>query len=175
MPELFRVPPPVVSFYEGLGTDHAGRRLAEILAWSDAQLEAAHDFIQWLFPLPEPSPVNPLAPVLDAETIAAFAQRQDLREQLGASLDRMLRFYGLELRPGPVVERRPEFARAAENWLTADNHNHLRITRILRCCSLLGLGRQARAFHQALEEIARNYPGRVTARSLEFWRNAVGK
>jgi hypothetical protein len=173
--KLVRVPRPIVSFYEGSGTDHAGRRLADILAWPDARLEAVHDYIQWLFPLPEPSPVNPLAPVLDAGTIAEFARRQELRARLRASLERMLRFYGLTLREGPAVERAPDFARAAARWLTPGNHNHLRITRILRCYSLLGRAAEARAFHQALKEIAREHPGAVTERSLQFWRNAVSE
>ncbi len=29
--------------------------IGEIWAWDDAALEDGHDFIQWLFPLPEPS------------------------------------------------------------------------------------------------------------------------
>ena len=140
MPELDRVANRILSFYGGAGEDHAGRRWDDILRWPDERLEQVHDFIQWLFPLPEPSPVNPLAPVLDRETIAAFAARPELRANLRASLERMLRFYGLDLRDGPTVTRTANFAARARNWLTPNNHNHLRITRILRCCWLLGLG-----------------------------------
>ena len=49
---------PVVSFYAG-GRDSQGRTLAEILAWGDDELEAVHDYIQWMFPTSRPSGVNP--------------------------------------------------------------------------------------------------------------------
>ncbi len=173
MAELVGMEQRILDFYGGSGVDHDGRRWEDIVGWSDARLEAVHDFIQWLFPLPEPSPVNPLAPVLDRETIAAFRVRADLVANLRGSLERMLRFYGLALGDGPGVERAANFAERAENWLSPNNHNHLRITRILRCCWLLGLEAEARAFLEALEGIAREHPQGVTARSVQFWRGAV--
>ena len=45
---------PVLSFLEGEGRDAAGRLIGEILALNDHELERRHDFIQWLFALPEP-------------------------------------------------------------------------------------------------------------------------
>ena len=48
----------LITFYRGSGTDHAGRRIDEILSWDDAALESVHDYIQWLFPLDEPSRFN---------------------------------------------------------------------------------------------------------------------
>src|SRR5262245_5587601 len=62
----------LLDFYRGEGTDAEGRRLDDILAWRDGRLEAVHDFIQWLFPLPEPSRFNPDAPLLTPHDIAAF-------------------------------------------------------------------------------------------------------
>ena len=63
---------PIVDFYSGKTKDSSGRTLMEIHAWGYDELEKIHDYIQWLFPLPEPSQYNPLAPVLDAEQIAIF-------------------------------------------------------------------------------------------------------
>ena len=169
----------IVDFYAGTATDQRGRSLREIQQWSDDRLEAAHDYIQWLFPLPEPSPVNPLAPVLRETTIETFATRAELRENLRASLDRMLRFYGLELRNGPPpdVIASGNFAARASNWLRAGNHNHLRITRILKCCALLGLGAEARAFLERLEEIylgeQRKPHTGITGESMRYWRSAI--
>ena len=45
----------IIGFYSGTEPDHRGRYLHEIQRWSDDQLEKVHDYIQWLFPLPEPS------------------------------------------------------------------------------------------------------------------------
>ena len=166
----------LVEFYSGRAPDHAGRFVGQIQQWPDQRLEAVHDFIQWLFPLPEPSPVNPLAPVLDPETIDAFAEQPELRENLRTSFVRMLGFYGLEMRPGGTlaVGRANNFQERAANWLHPGNHNHLRITRILKSLALLGLLEEARAFLGCLETIYAAHPGRISAESLRFWRAAIG-
>jgi hypothetical protein len=57
---------PVVAFLEGEGTDAGGRTVFEVLAMNDVALEHTHDFIQWLFPLPESSEAVPDAPCINA-------------------------------------------------------------------------------------------------------------
>ena len=74
----------IIDFYAGAGPDHQGRYLTEILKWSDDQLESVHDYIQWLFPLPERSGFNMNAPVLDERTIQEFRVRPDLQRNLRA-------------------------------------------------------------------------------------------
>src|SRR5262249_56637134 len=128
----------LVDFYRGAGTDTGGRRLAEIWAWGDDDLEAVHDFIQWLFPLPEPSRFNPDAPRLTEADIATFRGDPLLQDHLTRSFERILSFLGLALGPdGKVVEGPNLAARAPDVW-ASPNHNWLRITRILRSLSLLG-------------------------------------
>jgi hypothetical protein len=85
--------PRIIGFLSGGAPDGEGRMLSEIQQWSDARLESVHDFIQWMFPLMEPSPVNPDAPVLDADTIAEARSRPELQEAVHVSLRRMRRFY----------------------------------------------------------------------------------
>ena len=46
---------PIVRFLVQDGRDGAGRTFAQVLAFGDAELERRHDFVQWLFPLGEPS------------------------------------------------------------------------------------------------------------------------
>ncbi len=166
----------LVEFYSGRAPDHAGRFLHQIQQWPDDRLEAVHDFIQWLFPLAEPSPVNPLAPVLDRETLEAFAAQPELRQNLRLSFLRMLRFYGLKMRSGPplAIDRATNFSERAANWLHPGNHNHLRITRILKSLALLGLMEEAGAFLKCLEAIYAEDPGQISAVSLRFWRAAIG-
>ena|SRR5689334_11066401 len=167
----------LIEFYSGRAPDHAGRFLHEIQQWPDDRLEAVHDFIQWLFPLTEPSPVNPLAPVLDGATIQAFQAQSELRENLNLSFLRMLRFYGLELQleEPPSVQRAANFSERARNWLHAGNHNHLRITRILKSIALLGLRPEAVAFLKCLEAIYAEAPAKISAISMEFWRKAIAR
>jgi len=161
----------VLSFYRG-GRDDDGRTLKEILAWSDVELETVHDFIQWLFPLPERSSANPYAPVLDAATIEAFRRSEELQQGLRQSFLRMVRFYGLAFEAG-IVHQGADFAARSSNWLSPSNHNHLRLTRMLRSLCLLGMAAEADALFHALSDIYRAYPTRITQRTYQFWTDAV--
>ncbi|MBN9658959.1 MAG: hypothetical protein J0H49_12320 [Acidobacteria bacterium] len=167
---------PLVSFYRGTGRDDAGRRLKEIRQWPDERLEYTHDYIQWMFPLRERSQFNYGAPVLDEAAIAVFRDDAALRAELFESLKRMLLFYGLEWHED-AVRRTGRFAERALDWVTAGNHNHLRITRILKCLRLLGLAKEARAFFDCLaavyeEERGKPRPG-ISAVTFQFWSEAL--
>jgi hypothetical protein len=167
---------PLHDYLRGKGRDSAGRRLADVWALSDADLELQHDFIQWMFPLTEPSSVMPDAPVLDLEEVAKLRADSVVRANLRRSFDRMLGFYGLAWGPersGLMLS--PYFPQQAANWLSAGNHNFLRITRILKSLMLFGETRSAAIFIDALEALYKRGYGRVIGqRSLEFWREAVG-
>jgi len=138
----------IIGFYSGTQPDHRGRYLHEVQEWPDDQLESVHDYIQWLFPLPEPSGFNIAAPVLTRESAQEFRTRPELQQQLRSSFLRMMTFYGLEVRSGEhiTLTRAPNFAAKATGWLSPGNHNHLRITRILWCLTVLGLEAEAKAF-----------------------------
>ncbi len=161
----------ILHFYSG-GQDDDGRTHEEILDWPDAELEAVHDFIQWLFPLPERSGANPGAPVLDAATIYAFCRSEELQQRLGQSFRRMLRFYGLDFHAGVVVPA-TNFTARSSNWLSPGNHNHLRLTRMLRSLRLLGLQAESTALFRTLSEIYEKYPNCITTRTYQFWKTAV--
>jgi hypothetical protein len=166
----------LIRFFSG-GEDDRGRTLDEILGWDDARLEMVHDYIQWLFPLTERSGANPWAPVLDAESIAAIRSSEEMQAQLRATFERMLAFYGFALEGDTVVEG-PRFASAARNWLRAGNHNHLRLTRMLRSLRVLGLEREAQALWEALHALyeRERAAGRqtITEETFAFWRQAAG-
>lgn len=168
---------PIVRFYSGEIGDHRGRSLASILAWDHSRLEGVHDYIQWLFPLPEPSPVNPAAPVIDAPTVKQFAGSEELRVALRRSLQMMVEFYGFRFtnEGNPRVERGPGFERAAANWLSPGDHNFLRITRILRSTRLLGLPEESQAFFRALEELYKTERGQkaIGRVSFGYWKQAA--
>lgn len=169
----------LLAFYLGRGTDDAGRSFADILNLDDAALEHHHDYIQWLFPLRVPSSFHPEAPVLDDTVVEAFHRDPELRERLVAALDRMLTFYGLELRAAADgsldIEPAATFSERSANWLRPHNHNHLRLTRILSCLCILGLADHARALEACLARIAGQNPGTVTAETLRYWRNALSE
>jgi hypothetical protein len=169
----------ILDFYFGVGADDRGRYLKEILTWPDASLEVVHDFIQWMFPLAERSGFNIHAPVLTQSEINGFRSNPELRQNLKASLVRILGFYGLILSGShPLkVKRALHFEEASVNWISPGNHNHLRITRILKSLMTLGLENEALAFYGCLEDIyreerARPIPG-ISEVTLSFWQQAV--
>jgi hypothetical protein len=197
-------------------------------------LESSHNYIQMLFPLPEGSPYNGEAPIIDLTVMNAFRSRRELRDRLRESFQRMLTFYGFQIsakseeelkqeqqataaelkakaaeKPDPLLDqaaataatqataeepklttkpypdaaidadptlpkntepakfafppgsqtnvsaaaqrdiyiiRGPNWRRASPNWVKSFDHNHLRISRILRCLRILGLQAEYHAF-----------------------------
>src|SRR5215217_9770631 len=81
------------AYLAGVGKDSRGRLAADVLGFSDEQLEEVHDYIQWLFPLPTRSGAQPDSPVLTEEDIEAI--RADHREAatLEHATDRLIRFH----------------------------------------------------------------------------------
>ena len=166
----------LVAFYRGHGRDHLGRRLSDICAFDFEELEFHHDYIQWLFPLPEPSGANASAPLLTLDDIAAFTSDPALGRVLVQSLDVMLRFYGLErdVDGDSVTIRRGEgFDVRRREWLTFGNHNFLRISRILRALSLLGRRTVAVALLKCLDGIYAEEARTIGPTTMGYWRRAV--
>lgn len=147
---------PIHAFLTSHGRDGRGRTLATVLDFDDDRIESTHDFIQWLFPLRDASRAVPGSPVLGA--MEAEAIRRDRVAQAGllAARIRMMRFY---------VQ--------SKGWLTAFDHNHLRITRILTALrDLVGL-EEARAFHEDILSLNQAAGSPVNPESLDYWRRAV--
>ncbi len=146
----------LIGFLRGTGPDGRGRYHADILRFSDKELEDTHDYIQWLFPLCEESRAVPGSPFLGSEeTVRMLKDDEDVQENMVNALVRMERFY-----------------RGNDFWLRQNDHNHLRITRILRSVALLCSKEDAREFHAfILRRVEAAMP--VTKESLEYWNNSV--
>jgi hypothetical protein len=168
----------IVDYYRGVASDDRGRFLQDILGWPDDALESVHDYIQWLFPTFEPSAYNPTAPLLDEAIVATFQSDPALKLGLAAAFDRLLSFYGFMALRFDVLTILPaaNFQQRAKIWMRPRNHNHLRITRILKSLSALGLVIEAREFERSLEQLYRDDPTMreaVSQTTLHFWRSAV--
>ncbi len=110
----------LVAFLEGSGTDSRSRRLVELLQFDDDEIEYTHDFIQWMFPLKEASGSNFSAPTLldlEVEVIRSSAKCQ---QNLETSASWVLAFF-----------------KRSEEVAQFTNHNHLRVTRIIKSLRLL--------------------------------------
>jgi hypothetical protein len=65
------------------------------------------------------------------------------------------------------------FFRDTDHWLVASDHNHLRITRILRCLALLVNRPRAEAFRDAIEARVAAAGNPVNPQSRDYWRRAA--
>jgi hypothetical protein len=160
----------ILDFYAGTGRDGAGRTLADVLALSPAEKETRHDFIQWLFPLDQPSRYNPGAPLLRPEDIAEFRTTPELRARLLAALDAMLAFYGLRREPAtPVIRPMRDDWPDGVHWLSPGDHNHLRLSRMVQSLALLGEAAWAAALRDRLVALATAHPDRISPATARVW------
>lgn len=146
----------LIEFLRGTGPDSRGRYHADILKFSDKELEETHDYIQWLFPLRDESAAVPGSPFLESEDVVrVIREDEDIQENLVMALVRMHRFY-----------ENNDF------WLRQGDHNHLRITRILKSISLLSSKENAVDFYDFIMRRVRDAQP-VTAESLEYWKKSI--
>ncbi|WP_430460079.1 opioid growth factor receptor-related protein [Thalassolituus sp. LLYu03] len=165
---------PLIAFYRGEGTDHRGRTFNGILAFSNTEMESCHDYIQWLFPLRDPSPYNPEAPVVTEAVAAAFRASPELQKKVHQALLRMMHFYSMVLKETPqgfelLLPAEP----SALHWLTVENHNHRRISRILASLKLLGLDAHVSALWLGLQKLAVQNPQAISSATITHWRLAA--
>jgi len=165
----------IIKFYNG-GGDDKGRLLEDIWDWDFIKLEHIHDYIQWLFPIIEPNYFNRETPKLLEEDIAEFTQNTNLRKRLITSFLMMLNFYGLNCRINEnefIIDKATNYEERKKNWQTGENHNFLRITRILHCLKTLGCEKLAKAFYDCLIKLVAEDPDKFNFTSLWYWKNAV--
>ena len=133
-------------------------------------LEAQHDYIQWVFPLSEPSKFNPDAPLISQEFLSRL---DEVKPKMLLMYNRMLEFYGLAYREnGPEYSQNEQLVAIRPlTWLDPKNHNVLRLTRIMTSLSLVGLTSHAIGLQEfLLEQIKGKKEFEVTEK---FWREAI--
>ena len=141
-------------FLEG-GKDLRGRTLEEILSKDDEWIEHRHDFIQWLFPLDVASGSNKFSPVLLIDEILSISESEKAQQSLQKSIDRMKAFYMMN-----------------DHWIKAYDHNHLRITRIIKSLRLLTTGQKADEFRDWLFYRLGEQKILISDKSKQFWQQA---
>lgn len=147
----------LVAFLAGRGPDVAGRYIDDVLQLSGADLESTHDYIQWLFPLLTPSSTVPGVPILTRSEINAIRDDAMAQKNLRRAVDRMGTFY-----------------ESTKTWLAPHDHNHLRITRIIRSIRLLLGADEAEEFFDLIMTLVAEAGHPVSSTSIKYWRDAVG-
>jgi hypothetical protein len=151
----------LIAFYTENGADHAGRIWEDIYGFSDEELESTHDYIQWLFPTITPSAFNSNAVLLDAGLVYQLSQSAVFNLRFNKSLERILDFWGIKYTSDfnfnktgisicPITHER--------FWMRTDNHNLLRMSRVMESCRLLGFERIAKELFEALLQTTKTNP-----------------
>ena len=145
----------IVSFLEGKTPDRRGRILAMLQQQTDHQAETTHDYIQWLFPLDEPSRSVNGVPVLTELEIEEIRQSSLAQANLARSARWFLGF----------LERN-------NHWITKYNHNHLRITRVIKSLRQLTSDEAADEFRDKVLALAGDNLNLVDQKARAFWNSA---
>ncbi|KAJ3567042.1 hypothetical protein NP233_g6618 [Leucocoprinus birnbaumii] len=144
------------------------------------KLEYKHGFIQWLFPIREHG-MNWESQPLQLHEIETMKANPEIMSRIVKSYELMLDFYGMRLLSqetgllGRVLPPR-NFEARYRNLVTS-SHNYLRISRILKCLSELGLEHLSLGFllHILNEQSQHN---ELEARGLQssmdrWWANCL--
>ena len=143
----------ILDFYARKGYDPKGRAFHEYLQADDVFWENCHDHIQVAFPLPEPSAKQPHAPVATQDDFNAIATTPELKMRVLMMLGRYLQFLDRTFQ-----------------WRRAKDHNHLRITRVIRCLGFCGLNDEAFEFCEYVKSVVGKTVGKQT---IWYWEEAL--
>jgi hypothetical protein len=125
--------------------------LADIWRFDDDEIDTTHDFIQWMFPLKEASSANVDAPTLLASEIDQIRNSIQCQQNLVASAAWIL-----------------SFLKRTEVIYQYTNHNHLRVTRIIKSLRLLRSDPPADRFKQELLALIEKRRARVNPITVAF-------
>jgi len=122
------------------------------------------------------SAFNRTAPILTNEDIALFVSYNQLREKVLVALNKMLSFYGIMLasdRQQGKMTLSATFSQQKLNWVTLENHNFLRLIRILTSLNKLGFPMHAKAIFDILEIIYLDNTTAIGTVIWNFWKQAA--
>ena len=143
------------SFLTGHETNSNGWLLSHVWKFNDTQIENTHTFIQWVFPTDEPSRATPGSPVLDEEQILEIQNSEQAKQNLSKSAEWYFNFL-----------RRNSF------WRKPHDHNHLRITRVIKSLRLLCGDDEADYFKEQFWQLLGTDISQIPSRTIEYWEDA---
>lgn len=126
----------LLRFVQGEGTDALGQMFHHYIDQDNKWWERSHKHIQWAFPLPEPSRAQPASPVA---TPVFYETVKEIKAYQG--------------RMKTMTNRFLQFLDQTTAWHRKGDHNHLRITRVIRCLTLCGLTDLAEKVYNTCAEV----------------------
>ena len=143
----------IEGFLAGTKADGVGRSVEQILDCDNAYWERTHDFIQWLFPLTEASRSVRNAPVLTDDEIKQIRESEIAQANIQRS-----------------VLRYKEFLAGTTEWRNGYDHNHLRISRVIKSLRLLVSDEAANGFKYWVAGQLGDQIDSIHAESRRHWR-----
>ena len=143
----------IIDFLRNTGTDVYGRDLDQILNESDEFWERTHNYIQWLFPLNEASRSVRNSPVLTEDQIETIRRSEMAQDNIQRS-----------------VLRYKEFLAGTTEWRSGYDHNHLRISRVIKSLRLLANDEAANSFKYWVAGQLGDQIDSIHAGSRRHWR-----
>lgn len=146
----------VTDFFINEGTDHKGRTHADLVNFTDAEFEACHDHIQWMFPLHERSyhAKSDEIPILTEEDIDILLLSHKASEAMRKGFKRFIKFL-----------------LSSDTWCQNGNHNLLRITRVIRSLRLFGKDDIAKRMHEQVTLAGKAYD--LDPVTFKYWDDAL--
>jgi hypothetical protein len=152
--------PSAYKFLIGEKAEHPDGYTADEIAnfWINHDLEEIHNYIQWAFPLKDPSNFSIGAPILSEREVNKIKKSATAQQALEALMWRMIDFYD-----------------QTTHWLIPYDHNHLRITRIIKSLGLLMPPQYGLTFYHFImwKVCASSKPCLVNPQSINIWRAAA--
>ena len=133
----------------------SGKTIKEIYGYTDQLIESEHTFVQWLFPLDEPSRNVRNSPVLGPDEIALIMESPTAQGNLRKSANWYLSFLSRN-----------------NHWIKRYDHNHLRITRVIKSLRLLVSDEAADGFRIDLYSLLASNKSVIPKETQQFWDNA---
>jgi hypothetical protein len=127
-------------------------------AWDFSSNGDSHDFIQWMFPIDTKSHINKSAPLFCEE----------MKFFLHANPDAKLNFIR-------CIKSFKNYLHSCEDWPGVNNHNNLRVSRVLRSTNLFTLNDQLYGFYAFLLDTYFNTYNKdlFNPTSLDYWRTST--
>lgn len=154
---------PIIAFYldSAVIEKQIGFTFRDFMNFDDDTIESCHNFIQWVFPLKEASQFNPDAPLVTAITKEQFDEFYIIHNRMHEAFFKMHKFYFTD-------------GRGFDSWVTPNNHNFLRITRIIKSQKIFGLLHNATVLWHNVNQLAESedYGKIIGPTTQNFWNDA---
>jgi len=145
----------ISGFLSNQDRNASGWLLTDIWKFNDTQIENTHTFIQWVFPTDEPSRATPGSPVLTEEQVTEIRNSEQAKQNLSKSADWYFNFL-----------RRNSF------WRKPYDHNHLRITRLIKSLRLLLGDDEAEYYKQQFWQLLGTDISQIPPKTIDYWDDA---